>query len=68
MKGANTGSTHSRGCHSDEDAVAGELVRLGGGALLGDAALLALEDCEGRHVVCCGSKGADLGADCHELD
>lgn len=47
-----TGSTYSRGCHSDEDVVAGELVRLSGGALLGDAALLALEDCEGRHVVC----------------
>ena len=64
MKRAHTGSTYSRGCHSDEDVVAGELVRLGGGALFGDAALLALEDCEGRHVVCGGSNDTDLGADC----
>lgn len=59
-----TGSTYSRGCHADEDVVAGELVRLGGGALLGDAALLALEDGEGRHVECGGLNDADLGADC----
>lgn len=59
-----TGSTYSRCCHSDEDVVAGELVRLGGGALLGDAALLALEDGEGRHVECGGSNDVELGVDC----
>lgn len=61
---AHTGSTYSRGCHSDEDLVAGEVVRLGGGALFGDAALLALENCEGRHLVCDGWNGVDSGADC----
>ena len=49
-----TGSTYSRGCHSEEDVVVGELVGLGGGALLRDAALLAPEDGEGRHVECGG--------------
>ena len=47
-----TSSTYSRGCHSKEDIVVGELVRLGGGALHGDATLLALENGEGRHVDC----------------
>ena len=63
MRSAHTGSTYSRGCHPDEDAVAGELVRLGGGALFGDAARLAFEDCEGRHIVCGSSKIANFGAD-----
>ncbi len=49
-----TGSTNTRGCNLDQDAVADELVRLGGGALLGDAILLALEDGEGKHVECEG--------------
>lgn len=55
-----TGSTYSGGCNPEEDAVAGELVRFGGGALLGDAALLALEDGEGRHIERGGSNDADL--------
>ena len=58
-----TCSTYSRGCHSDEDVVASELVRLGGGALLGDAALLAFEDGERRHVDCGGLDDRDLEAD-----
>jgi hypothetical protein len=59
-----TGSTYSRCCHSDQDVVAGELVRLGGGALLGDAALLALEDGERRHIEWGGSNDTDLGTEC----
>jgi len=54
-----TGSTNTRGCNLDQDAVAGELVRLGGGALLRDAILLALEDSEGRHVKCEGSNDSN---------
>ena len=44
-----TSSTYSRGCHSDEDVVVGELIRLGGAALFDDAALLALEDRKSNH-------------------
>ena len=58
-----TGSTYSRGCHFDEDVIAGELVRFGGGALCGDATFLTLEDCEGRHAVCGDSNDASPGAD-----
>lgn len=64
-----TGPTYSRGRHSDEDLVAGDLVRLGGGALLGDTTFLALEDGEGRHVECDGSIDADFRSKlCRELD
>ena len=55
-----TSSTYSRGCHSKEDIVIGELIRLGGGALLGDATLLALENGEGRHVECVNLNDAVL--------
>lgn len=44
-----TGSANTRGCNPDKDAVAGQLVRLGGDALLRDAILLTLKDSEGRH-------------------
>lgn len=51
MWGIHTGATYSRSCHSDEDIVVAELVRLGCGALLGITALVALEDSEGRHSI-----------------
>lgn len=47
-----TGSANARGYNLDNDVVAGEMVGLGGGALLGDAILLAFEDGEGNHVGC----------------
>lgn len=56
MLKTHTGSTNTGGCNLDKDAVAGELVGLGCGALLRDAILLALEDGEGRHVECGDSK------------
>lgn len=43
-------STTEAGCgHSNENIVAGEGVRLGGGVLLGETTLLALENGERRH-------------------
>ena len=44
-----TSSTYSRGCHSEEDVVVGELIRLGGAALFDDTAPLAREDRKSNH-------------------
>ena len=44
-----TSSTETRCCHTKQNQVSGELVRLGCGALLRSAILGTLEDSEGRH-------------------
>lgn len=61
MQKTHTGSTNTRSYDSDKDAVAGELVRLGGGALLRGAILLALEDGERNHVESGGLNSSNAG-------
>lgn len=46
------GKAHSRGCYSDIDLVAGELIWLGGSARLDRAIFGSCVDGEGRHDGC----------------
>lgn len=46
------GSAEAGGGDLQQDLVAGKLIGLGGGGLLRNTVLAALEDCERRHVVC----------------
>jgi hypothetical protein len=46
-----TCSTQPRSCNSNQDTVARQLIGLDGGALLGKAAFMPLEDSERRHCV-----------------
>ena len=49
LSGEHTCAAHARRGNLDEDIVADELIRLGRGALLGLAGVVALEHCESRH-------------------